>query len=201
MCAALKDAHTNVYADAKELGDQIYSGPLIRTRLIEDKVLVVRVYDEALRKDGFEPGVEVLKVDDIPVRQYAEERVAPYVSAATNQDLEVREFDYELLQGSKAAPVKLTLQDAKGNVFERTLARLTPEEQSKFFARTSRPAPLHLKVPEGNIGYGLVRRSETGQRVRRHLPRNRKDERPHPRPKPFIGLKLASSAEMVTLQI
>jgi carboxyl-terminal processing protease len=153
MCAAIKDAHTNVYADAKELGDQIYSGPLIRTRLIEDKVLVVRVYDEALRKDGLEPGVELLKVDGIPVRQYAEERVAPYVSAATKQDLEVRAFDYQLLLGSKAAPVKLTLQDAKGNVFERTLARLTPEEQGKFFARTSQPAPLRLKVLEGNVGY------------------------------------------------
>lgn len=153
MCAALKDAHTNVYADAKELGDQIYSGPLIRTRLVEEKVLVVRVYDEALRKDGLEPGVEVLKVDGIPVRQYAEEQVAPYVSAATKQDLEVRAYDYQLLQGPKAAPVKLTLQDADGKVFERTLTRLTPEEQGKFFAKSSSPTPLRLKVLEGNVGY------------------------------------------------
>jgi C-terminal processing protease CtpA/Prc len=153
LCAMLKDAHTNVYSDAEELGDQIYSGPLVRTRLIEDKVLVVRVYDEALRKGGLGPGVEVLKVDGIPVREYAQERVAPYVSAATKQDLEVRIFDYQLLQGSNAAPVKLTLQDADGNVFERTLARLSPEDQIKFFARTSPPAPLRLKVLEGNVGY------------------------------------------------
>jgi carboxyl-terminal processing protease len=153
MCAALKDAHTNVYADAKELGDQIYSQPLIRTRLIEDKVLVIRVYDEAQRQGGLEPGVELLKVDGIPVREYAEERVAPYVSAATKQDLEVRIYDYQLLQGSKATPVKLTLQDAKGKVFEQTLDRLSPEDQVRFFAKTFPPAPLRLKVLEGNVGY------------------------------------------------
>jgi C-terminal processing protease CtpA/Prc len=153
MCALLKDGHTNVYAEAKELGEQVYSAPLIRTRLIEDRVLIVRVYDEQLRKSGLEVGTEVLKVDGIPVREYAKDRVVPYVTAATRQDLDVRTFDYELLRGSDKIPLRLTLRDAEGNVFERTLARLSPEDQTKFFAKNFPPMPLQLKVLEGNVGY------------------------------------------------
>jgi hypothetical protein len=40
-----------------------------------------------------------------------------------------------------------------GKVFERTLDRLSPEDQIRFFAKTSPPAPLRLKVLEGNVGY------------------------------------------------
>ena len=40
MCAKMKDSHTLINAPA-ELANEIYARPLMRTRLIEDKVLVV----------------------------------------------------------------------------------------------------------------------------------------------------------------
>ncbi len=51
MTALLNDAHTNINFP-RELADSIYTRPLIRTRLIEDKVLVVAVYDPAPAPEG-----------------------------------------------------------------------------------------------------------------------------------------------------
>jgi carboxyl-terminal processing protease len=147
--AKLKDGHTNVYPP-KEIAEQVYSSPLLRTRLVEDKVLVVRVRDELLSREGIVPGVEVLEVDGVAVRKYAEEKVAPYQAASTRQDLETRTYDYMLLAGPPG-PFTLTLRDAGGKVWKRRLERLSGAERAKR-ALPGSPA-MELKMLPGNVAH------------------------------------------------
>lgn len=97
MCALLKDGHTNVYLP-DELWREMYARPPIRTRLLEGKVIVSEVYGEKLRELGLVPGLEIVSVENVPVKQYAEQFLRPYISSSTAQGLEVSMYSYALAQ-------------------------------------------------------------------------------------------------------
>lgn len=69
MTARLKDGHTAVWMP-KELMDEMYARPLLRTVLLEGKVVVVGA-DSLLRTMGLVPGLEITAVDGRPVRRGA----------------------------------------------------------------------------------------------------------------------------------
>jgi carboxyl-terminal processing protease len=120
--AQLKDGHTNVYVP-DSLTSQFYSRPPFRTELIEGRVFVSQVFSDSLYKSGIVPGLEVIKIDGEPVIDYAEKNVKPYASSSTPQDLEVREFSYQLLSGSKNKPLIIEFKDKNGKTINRTIAR------------------------------------------------------------------------------
>lgn len=146
--AKLRDGHTNVYMPA-ELAETVYSRPLMRTRLIEDKVLVIGVYDPALSKEGIAIGQEVVKVNGLPVKDYAARYVIPFQSSSTSQDREVRAYDYALLGGALNEPIKLQLRDAANKISEHTVSRVKPAERS---AKLQVPA-FEYRMLSGNIAY------------------------------------------------
>ncbi len=162
LCAKLKDGHTNVYFP-NELNDETLARPLIATRLIEDKVIVRGAFDEQLRKEGVELGLELIEIDGTPVKQYAEQRVAPYQSASTRQDLEVRTYEYSLLSGPAKESVELTLSDGRGKVFKKSLPRFAAAERAKLLPKT---APMEFKVLPGNIGYVALNGFDNDQVVK-----------------------------------
>jgi C-terminal processing protease CtpA/Prc len=149
MCAKLRDGHTNVYVP-KELQDELSARPLMRTRLIEDKVIVVGVYDDVLKQNGLEVGQEILEIDNVPVTQYAEQRIKPYISASTGQDLESRMYDAALPGGAINKPLELTLRDVRGSVFKKSLQRIGWDERVKRFPQ---PDSFTFKILPGNIAY------------------------------------------------
>lgn len=147
MCALLKDGHTNVYLP-KELREEMASRPPLQTALIENKVIVERVLSETLRRQGIEPGLEIVRIDGMPAKEYAEKRVQPFQSSSTKQDLNVRTYTYALLAGAKDKSVELELKDASGKVFNRNVPRagytdiiVAPEKAFEF------------KVLDDNVGY------------------------------------------------
>jgi carboxyl-terminal processing protease len=146
MCAQLHDGHTNVYPP-KELFAEAFEAPPVRTALIEGKVILIEVRSPSLRQQGVVPGVEVLAIDGVPVHTYAQ-RIAPFQSASTPQDREMRTYSARLLAGAASQPVTLLLQDAKGHSFTRTLARSGYSD-----AQSSQPPLLEFKILKGNIGY------------------------------------------------
>lgn len=152
MVAHLQDGHCNVYPP-RVLADQVYARPALRTRKLGDVVAVVAVYDDALRADGIEPGLELVAIDGTPVEAYAAEHVRPYQSASTRQDLDARTYEYRLLAGP-AGPLALTFRRADGTTFDRTVQRLTREasEAAGVQARAARPA-FHLEMLPGNVAY------------------------------------------------
>lgn len=145
MAAALRDGHTNVYMPAV-LTDSVYARPLVRTRLIEDKVIVIGVYDKNLQ---LKTGQEVLQVNGMPVKAYAGKYVIPYQSSSTLQDKIVRGYDYALFAGALHEPLRLQLKDASGKVSEQAISRVKPAERS---AALQVPAFEYRLLP-GNIAY------------------------------------------------
>ncbi len=148
FCAQLRDGHTNVYAP-DELSSAVYSIPLLRSRLIEDKVLIIDVFDPILLQKGIKKGQEIISINGQPVKTYAAEKVAPYASASTPQDLEVRAFEYQLLAGSSDEDVQLELKDASGKITSHIVKRIKPENVP---ARMS-SGPFEFKMLKGNVAY------------------------------------------------
>ncbi|HTJ49960.1 MAG TPA: S41 family peptidase [Cyclobacteriaceae bacterium] len=148
FAAVLSDGHTNVNMP-RELVDSVYARPLLRTRLIEDKVLIVGVYDPLLSQKGISVGQEVIMVNGLPVKDYAARYVIPYQSSSTPQDRMVRAYDYALLGGSLNKPIKLQLRNASNKISEHIIQRVKPEERSK---KLRTPTFLFRMLP-GNIAY------------------------------------------------
>lgn len=127
--ALLADGHSNVYApDA--LRETFYSRPGLRTALVEGKVVVVSIDDPALTASGMAVGDELVRVDDVPVRAYAERSVGPYVSSSTPQDREIRMYRYALLSGDAQRPMRLELRDRSGGGYT-VAARRSGYEKSR----------------------------------------------------------------------
>ena len=120
--ALLQDGHSNAYPP-ESLADRVYTRPGMRTGRVEGKVVVTAVVDAALVKASVKPGDEVLAVDGVAVADYAARFVAPYQSASTPQDLELRTFKYMLLAGDARKPVRVSLRDAQGRQRDVTAAR------------------------------------------------------------------------------
>ncbi|MFV0387165.1 MAG: S41 family peptidase [Pyrinomonadaceae bacterium] len=149
LCAKLGDAHTNIYLP-NELSNEFYARPLVRSRLIEGKVLIIGVYDESIKQNGIAEGQEILEIDGMPVKRYAEKYVKPYQSASTPQDLQTRMFEYALFSGSIKSPINLTLRTSKGTLLKRTISRVTSEERSK---KLPAPPPMEFRMLPQNIAY------------------------------------------------
>ncbi|HJW43615.1 MAG TPA: S41 family peptidase [Geothrix sp.] len=130
LCAQLKDGHTNVYP-AAEIREARGAQPLLRTRLVEGRVLVTRVEDAALKAQGVKPGVEVVTVDGKPVKAYAETFLAPYQSASTPQDLDTRIYTYAFLSGPLAETARVGFLDEAGRRFECAVSRVPGEVRRK----------------------------------------------------------------------
>jgi hypothetical protein len=150
MCAQLKDSHTNVNAP-NELANEIYARPLMRTRLIEDKVIIVEA-DKQLNESGIKQGMEIVAINNIPVKEYASKFVEPYQSASTPQDMDTRKYEYALLAGSVNEPLQLTLMDEKGKQASCTVARVSNNERSQKIKYN----PLEYKLLNGNIAYFVI---------------------------------------------
>lgn len=157
--AKLQDGHTSVFPPT-ELANAMYARPAIRTRLLEDKVLLIGIWDEQLRRNGIMIGQELLEIDRIPVKQYAAERIRPYQSASTPQDLDVRTYEYALLWGAAPDSVRLTLIDKNGKILKKILPRLTREERNKLIP--PRP-PFEFKLLPGNVAYVALNTFENNQ--------------------------------------
>jgi C-terminal processing protease CtpA/Prc len=122
----------------------------MQTRLIEGRLIVLQVWDSELRSQGIEPGMELVEIDGQPFREFATRNVAPYQSASTSQDLEVRTFEYFLFSGAPGQPVQLTLQNAAGRRIIRTIRRKSGKVLAALWPK---PPGFEFRVLSGNIGY------------------------------------------------
>ncbi|MGD8394585.1 MAG: S41 family peptidase [Candidatus Eiseniibacteriota bacterium] len=115
MTARLHDGHTGVNVPP-ELYDAIGFRPAIRTGLVEGRVLIreVAAGAESLTSVPLSPGLEIVGVDGIPVREYAARRVLPYVRASTPWGRNVAAFDYDLLLGRRGDICELEVTDDGG---------------------------------------------------------------------------------------
>lgn len=143
MCAALHDGHTGL-TPPRALWPAVWASPDITTALVEDKVLITGVTDKALDSMGVKPGMEIIAIDSIPVRVYADNFIRPYVAASTPQGRDAQVYTYKLLNGDESTPVSLTLSDDAGHASTAELPRtmsFTPA------------APVEFRMLDGNVAY------------------------------------------------
>lgn len=144
LAPLLRDGHTNIYPP-EELSSKFYARPPLQTALIENKVLVTRVGSAQLKALA-NVGDEIVEVDGIPVRSYAETYVNPFVSSSTPQDRLVRQYSYQLLHGDENKPVRLRLKGRSGVMREAVLPR-------KGYNDVASPTKFEFRLLPGNIAY------------------------------------------------
>jgi len=144
MCALLKDAHSDVFLPQELAGME--ATPPLRLELIENRVFVTRVESKALESAGVTAGLEILKIDGMPVHEYAERNRRSYMASNSPQHEEVKVFSYGLLAGPREKPVTVEFRAKDGTVFEKQIAR-TP-----YADQTALPAFEYRKLA-GNIAY------------------------------------------------
>lgn len=148
MVAKLEDAHTNVYLPSQL--SKMECEPGIATQLLEDKVIVVQVYDRSAASDGLEVGMEILKVDGLGVKEHATKSVAPFLCVSTEQDRLSRMYGRDLLRGPLKQAIKLTVRAANGTESDIEIGR-----QSKMAANIRRfsQSAFRFEVLDGNVGH------------------------------------------------
>lgn len=146
----LQDGHTRIFTPV-QLRNK-YFGTCIThftTKLIEDKVIITRVSDDSLRKQGMKQGMEIVAINDMNPFIYAEKYVAPYVYASTHQDRQLQIFSQFLLSGSTSEPIRIEIEDFDGKRVRYSISRepwIMEEEMLNG-------KPLEFKVITRNIGY------------------------------------------------
>lgn len=143
--AAVGDAHTNVYFP-EELASRRYARPPMMAFPVEGRPIVQWIWSPTLERLGVRRGQEIVSVDGVAVDEYVAERVAPYQSSSTPQDLAVRSYGYQLLAGDERRPIRLVLRDPDGSEVDVTLARGGYDD---LLGR----AVTRDTVLAGNIGY------------------------------------------------
>ncbi len=151
FAALLKDAHTGVWGSS-EVQQQMSAWPPITLNLVEGRVLVARVMDDALSAVQVRRGVELVAVDGLPVREYAARFVRPYQAASSPQDLDQRSLANGLLGGAPGSTVQLQFQDESGKTIEVSTARLSDAEWSKRNTSPQRNR-FEFEMRDGNIAY------------------------------------------------
>ena len=151
FAALLKDAHTGVWAPG-EVQRQLSAWPPITLNLVDGRVLVATVLDDALSAAHVRRGVELVAVDGLPVREYAARFVTPYQGASSPQDLERRSLVNSLLGGAPGTTVQLQFHDEAGAAIDASSVRLTNTELSKRNTAPSRKR-FEFETRDGNIGY------------------------------------------------
>ena len=149
MVSRLKDGHTNVYPP-DELNDRMWARPLMKTVPIEGRVLVTEVLDPGLRAKGIMPGLEVVAVEGTDVKTYAARELAPYMSASTPQDEELRTFGSFFLSGAAGTAPRVTFRDAAGRQFEQPVPRVGAEVRK---AAWTKPPSFEFSTLPDNVAY------------------------------------------------
>lgn len=162
LAPLLHDGHTSI-SPPPELADAFFARPPIRTALVQDKVLIEAV-DSASLARRIRVGEELVAIDGLPVGQYAEQRVAPVVSASTPQDRRARLFGRQLLQGDAAKTLTLRLRAHSGAQREETVARsgygdIAPRPEFQFKILPGKIAYLSLEHFESDAGLKAFERA------------------------------------------
>jgi carboxyl-terminal processing protease len=139
--ALLHDGHSGVY-EPDEL--RRYVAPLT-ARLVDGKVLVTGSLDPKFDMQGVNPGDEVLQVNGLPVKEYAEQNVLPYMTASSPQDREARTYGIFLFEGYAGTIFHVVTETPKGKQSKHDFA-----VPARFF---SPDQPFEFHMLPGNVAY------------------------------------------------
>lgn len=137
----LKDGHTSVSWNA-----DVSVAPFL-TKRIGDSVFVSEVFSDEYRGKGVARGTEILQIDGMPVIEYGEKNVAPYIPSSTPQWSAFYPFSsINLTKGERGLPLTITFKNRKGKEFTLTDHRDSP------WSIINPDMSMKFDVLQGNIG-------------------------------------------------
>ena len=140
MVALLHDGHTNVYYPFAN-----YRKPPLRTKLIENKVIVIGVSNDTLRNQSIEIGDEIIDINNMNAIEYGKINVMPFQSSSTIQDLNLRTYTYALLYGNADENIELKIKKKDNSILTASISRkLVSDKKYQTF---------ELKITNDNIAY------------------------------------------------
>lgn len=140
MVALLHDAHTNVYYPFVK-----YRKPPLRSKLIENKVIITGVSNDTLRNQNIEIGDEIIDINNTNAIDFGKINVMPFQSSSTIQDLNLRTYTYALLYGNVDENIELRIKKKDNSILTALLSRkLVSNKKHQTF---------ELKITNDNIAY------------------------------------------------
>lgn len=137
----LNDGHTSI-----EFGADVTYAPISHKR-IGDKVFVTGVFSDEYSQKGVRRGTELVAIDDMPVIEYGNRHVAPYIPSSTPQWSATYPFNStNLTKGYRGVPVRLTFRNEKGKTFE-----IADDRQSPW-GIVNPDMSIRFEALPGNIG-------------------------------------------------
>jgi carboxyl-terminal processing protease len=143
MVALLKDSHTNVYYPVPN-----YCKPPLRTKLIENKIIITRVSNDTLRKQNIEVGDEIIEINRTNALDFGKTNIMPYQGSSTIQDLNIRTYTYFLFYGNANEKIELKIRKKNNFVFTTTISRqlVSNYEYETYELRITKDNIAYLKI-------------------------------------------------------
>lgn len=137
----LRDGHTSISFSA----DVTYA-PISHKR-IGDKVFVTGVYSEEYTRKGVKRGTEIIAINGMPVIEYGDKFVVPYIPSSTEQWSKTYPFNSEnLTKGNRGEPIDITFLNNGDKPFD-----IVDERRSPWGIVTPNMEIAYDSLP-GNIG-------------------------------------------------
>lgn len=123
----LNDGHSLIVAPG-ELWNDMYARLPIRAKLIDDKVVITQLNSSNEVYSLLQPRTVIHKINGIPVKDYVDEKIRPYISSSTAHDLTARIYSHFFTRGSLEEPVLLELETPKRKRFTHSFPREKMEQ-------------------------------------------------------------------------
>jgi C-terminal processing protease CtpA/Prc len=138
----LHDGHTSINFSA----DVTYAP--ISHRRMGDKVFVTEVYSDEYKQKGVKKGTEILAINGLPVLEYGNQFVVPYIPSSTQQWSDYYPFNsVNLTKGPRGEAITITFKNKKGAAFDIVDSRQSP------WGIVNPSMDISFETLPGNIGY------------------------------------------------
>lgn len=143
--AHFNEAHTRIYA-VKRPDDT----PPVKTTNFDKKIIISDISKNMA--DKIPIGSEILKINNIPVIEYINDSVCPYISASTSH-WKFEKAVTEVLYGKPQTTVNILVKNPKGEEQEVILVRNYNSNEAKEPMEKGDTPPIDIKIFNENIGY------------------------------------------------
>ena len=150
LIASINDDHTYIIYPG-DIYEKLDAPPL-KVIGIKGKFYIEKVLSTELEEKGIKPGMEIIKINDIPVYEYAKDSVYPYIPKKPKHSADW-DCARKLLTGKKGTEIKLTLRDYKGKIHTFKVKR-----NAKDVVKEKEKPLVEMKELPGDIIYFNIRR-------------------------------------------
>ncbi|MEO0899256.1 MAG: S41 family peptidase [Bacteroidota bacterium] len=152
FCAMLNDGHTNIYYP-KSIQNALYTTSFgeysFYVETIEDKAIISKINES--KKEEIPIGTEVLEVNGIPVHDYANDHVMPYISSSTDYVREEMAI-FQLLKAPLGTRFTLLLKKPDGEMLELDVTHAEAKDD-KMYPEWKNLDPFEFKWVNDETAY------------------------------------------------